>query len=137
VQIEETEAGATDRSLCVSRCASFGAGRGFWVLGWVGCRRLLVGWRLVILMLRLPGVGQEKQRKGGCGPERIGEEEEGEAAEIFPNPGIPSSQFRFLQYRNPINQQKKENHRHSKRIFFLSKSKRKNSFRGAGGGRRG
>jgi hypothetical protein len=47
---------------------------------------LLVEWRLVIVivMLRPAGLGQEKQRKGGCGPERIGGgEEEGQAAEIF------------------------------------------------------
>ncbi len=74
-----------DRSLCVSRCGSFGAGRGFWGLGWVGLG-LLVEWRLVIVivMLRPAGLGQEKQRKGGCGPERIGGgEEEGQAVEIF------------------------------------------------------
>jgi len=61
-------------------------------------------------------------------------EEEGEAAEIFPNPGIPSSQFRFLQYRNSINQQKKENHRHSKRIFFFQNQTKKLFL---GGGKKG
>ena len=53
--------------------------------GWVGLG-LLVEWRLVIVivMLRPAGLGQEKQRKGGCGPERIGGgEEEGQAVEIF------------------------------------------------------
>jgi len=66
VQIGGTEAGVTDRSLCV--CFEMWK---FWCyiegflglgLGWVGvvCRL-----EMVIVMLRPAGVGQEKQRKWG------------------------------------------------------------------------
>lgn len=61
MQIEETEAGVTDRSLCVFRDVEVLALEGVFG-GWVG----VVGRvEMVIVMLRPAGVGQEKQRKGG------------------------------------------------------------------------
>ncbi len=126
MQIEETEAGVTDRSLCVFRDVEVLALEGFFG-GWVG----VVG-RVEMEI----GDGDSEASGGGAGEAEEGdyerrEEEEGQAAEIFPNPG--SQALGFNSYSIAIYKTaKRKKITDTANAFFFFQNQKEKLFSGGG-----